>query len=278
MAEHGADQETMQSIVAVDNMLLNAYATVYKMAHKYISYQAFGCELSSLEEMTFAKIIVSDLWSVLDHCCTILYHRHYGTPSPSTAKKISFPTVNWKKNFIVAELAKLPGPAYAKFAGAFSSIQYQGERVVPPDTRAFYRLHFLRNKLTHRTMSNPEDRVNLQQLELLRDNNITESESEVATMIKVPREPWKKENEEYDEVPLLDVLYQACKVVEDRRDKLLNTIGEQKFNNRYVVELRKEGLIITLNNKRHELQCNKLQLESYGIATELDELRTIANC
>lgn len=147
------------------------------------------------------------------------------------------------------------------------------------EIKTFYRLHFLRNTLTHRTINIHGNRVDLQELEIFKDNmNISEGESEVAILISVPREPWKKDDYgTYDEVPLLDVLYRACKVVEDRRDKLLHTIDEYKFNDRYALELRKEELTITLNNKRHNLQHSHLHLECYGLEAELqhelEELR-----
>ena len=288
MAEHDqideADQETMavqasidDQIAAVDHMLLHAYATVYKLAVKYISFPYFGHDMSPTEEMMSAKTITSNLWSVLDYCCIILYHRYHGTPKPSTARQICFPcdyknrlpAADWEKKCFIVD--QLPDDAYAKFAGAFSSIQYQGEEDVPPETRAFYRLHFLRNTLTHRTIKiYGEEEVDIKQLEIFKDNNnITEGESELAIKITVPREPWNNENGEYDEVPLLDVLYEACKVVEVHRDKLLHTVDEQKFNKKYAFEITEEELVITLNNKRHELKHYKLHLECYGILAEL---------
>lgn len=275
-------------VVVVDSMLLNAYGTVHKMAVKYISFQDLSYELSATEEMLSAKNLVSNLWSVLDYCCIILHYKFRGTPTPSKARGISFPcdckksifresAVEWERKKIDGLLSDGAYERIGGFENVFSSIQLQ-EGAVPWETLTFYQLHFLRNTLTHNTINIHQERSS-HRLEIFQHCNIGTTETHAAMTIRVPREPWNKANLSSETVPLLDVLFRACKVVEDRRDKLMHTIGERKFSDKYAFNLTNEHLIVTLNAidpREYRVRYNQLHLECYGIEAELkDELQQL---
>lgn len=286
MAELVKDQ-----IVAVDNMLLNAWGTIYKMAVKYLDYNVHSYELSRTEEMMTAKKLVSDLWSVLEYCCIILCYNYDGVPNPKKARKIHFPCnytalssesadlEQWEKEQL-EDIAQLPTEEYEeKFQGAFSDVQFKGEAT--SDVNAFYRLHYLRNTLTHQSVNITGSDENGHQPEILRFHNIQRN-AQAAITVNLPIEPWKRNSTTMTSVPLLDVLFQACKVVEDRRDKLLGVIIDMKFRDKFDFKFSEEVLQVTFKqidkehsircNHEHLIRCNHLDLECYGMEAELKEL------
>ena len=91
------DPEAVQAFIKaqiqmIDNLLLNAYGTVYKVAAKQLVYRSSAYDLSPIEEILSAKNLFSNLWSILDFCCTILYS-HYNNKLPDIDPKtnIKFP-------------------------------------------------------------------------------------------------------------------------------------------------------------------------------------------
>lgn len=279
------DTHYVSEITAVDNMIFNAYGTVYKLAVKYASARHLAYKLSSTEEMLSAKNVVTNLWSVLDYCCIILHSKHNGVPTPKKASSIKFPCyckqatqqelAEWERNLYVKMLG-LPICDYIKFKGAFSGIQkFQNEQHAShADTLTFYRLHFLRNTLTHNTTYIYKGRVDFQTLNTPDFKKITtENDTQVMT-IEVPKEPWSEKAwsekaQEVDNIPLLDVLFQACKVVEDRRDKLLHTLDEGKFSRKYAFNVTEKHLTVTFDDEGYKMQHSHLHLECYGMQAEI---------
>ena len=81
-----------QQIEAIDRMLFNAFGTAYKIAAKYLIYKDIGHQWSASEELLMAKNLVTNLWSVMDYCCILIYTRSVRRrPDPATARQISTP-------------------------------------------------------------------------------------------------------------------------------------------------------------------------------------------
>lgn len=273
-------------IAAVDNMLLNAWGTVYKMAVKYLDYNILSYELSHTEELLSAKNLVANLWSVLEYCCIILCYRYHGIPSPARARKIHFPcdyhklprspqlvedeVVEWEKKQL-KPIAELPLEVYNKeFQGAFSDVQFKGR--ADSSTRAFYWLHFLRNTLVHQSINITAEDKDRHRPIIFEVHNIDRN-AQAAITVELPVKPWEKNSTDKEPVPLLDVLYQACEVVQNRRDKLMGVIGEEKFMNKFDFDFSEKVLEILFRQvaTRCPIRCNQLHLECYGMEADLKE-------
>ena len=273
-------------VAVVDDLLLNAYGTVYKMAVKYSTIRKANYQLSPTEEMLSAKNIVSNLWSVLDYCCMILWYKYPDDDddsTPSLAKFIKFPCdmrkelldttpedkVAWEKERLESIAFKLTTVAdYEKFKGAFTDIQYTNKNNVPDKVMTFYRLHYLRNVLTHR-------HINITGtyepwIPKIYDCRSIYRYGQAAITISVPTEPWVETCEEKTPVPLVDFLIEACDVVKERRDKLFGTWGEVEFDENFEFNFTEKLLGIKLKHMKDF--CNichhTLHLECYGLEAE----------
>ena len=281
------DKMIEAQIAVVDNMLLNAWGTVYKMAVKYLDFEVYTYELSRTEELLIAKNLVSNLWSVLEYCCIVLCYKYHGIPKPADARKIGFPcdryvlncspsqedVMKWELGQLEAKLnMELPLKVYEeKFKGAFSDVQFQGG-VATDDVKHFYRLNFLRNTLTHQRIDINGDNVQGHYPEIFRVHGIGRNARAFVT-VKLPIEPWVPNSTNMKPEPLLDVLYQACKVVESRRNKLLGVLEQGVFRDRFDFKFSEEVLKIMFTqmevNSECPIRCNDLHLECYGLEAEL---------
>ena len=83
-----------KQIDAIDNLLINAYGTVLKSKVKREMYVMKSYDLLEMEEMLLAKNLYSNLWSVLDYCCTIIYcwyNNRIPNPEEGRELKLQFP-------------------------------------------------------------------------------------------------------------------------------------------------------------------------------------------
>ena len=270
-------------------MLLNAWGTIYKMAVKYLAYDKFSYELSPTEEMLSAKNIVADLWSILDHCCMILCYKYRGIPDPRTARKVHFPCEyqgqnSWDQNswdnweFKELELINptLNMPLYLeKFQGVFSAVQYQGTS--DPDILAFYQLYFLRNTLLHQSINIAAGNRDRHMPLILQYSHINRN-AKAAITVNLPAQPWERYSTNKIPQPLIDVLYNACNMVQGRRDKLLGAIGEKTFGEKFGFTFTENGNKLEITFKlatpdpiRCKICRNQLHLECYGMEADLKD-------
>lgn len=273
------DKRIKAQVATVDNMLLNAWGTIYKMAVKYLAYDKISYELSPTEEMLSAKNIAADLCSILDHCCMILcYNSVRGIPSPKRARQINFPCVydqsdtsdRWELQQLKLIDPKVDHASHVgKYRGIFSKVQFQG--TADPDVVAFYQLHFLRNTLLHQSIVITGNNEGGHTPLILKHSHIDRN-TKAAITVNLPTKPWDRDSREKKPQPLVDVLYSACIIVQDRRDKLLGIIGEKKLGEKFGFHFTEKMLEITFKQAtRCTINCNQLHLECYGMEAELKE-------
>ena len=272
----------------IDDLLLNAYGTVYKFAAKQLIHKSGEYELSSTEEMLSAKNLFSNLCSILDFCCTALYSHHNNEiPTLEQGMKIKFPCSyniqdsleQWEED----KISQLLGyyTVTDTLEGIFHHVQfiYEGPTAVKRQVYYFYLLRYLRNTLTHHSI---EIRFLPRELEgkvpdILQELGLQDIDERlcVASEITIPKRPWLgyyDTDRSTESVPLLDVLYQSCRVVEECRDKILSTIGEEKFGDKFKFKITMEQLKVTLRNGFNKVFHHKaLHLECYGMEAELKE-------
>ena len=153
-------------VESIDKFLLNAYGTVYKLIQKIVVYKRRERNINERGEELIAKTLTSDLWSVLDYCCMVLYcHVNHEKPSPQFARdNIKFPC-NFDKKIDTMEklqawerkcLENMVFIGKKNYRGVFDHVQYipklpkeetkrlQAEQKIPEKVKTFYRLHFLK--------------------------------------------------------------------------------------------------------------------------------------
>ncbi len=188
---------------AIDNILLNAHGTVYKFAVKQIICADIEYLVSRTEEILSAKNLVSNLWSVLDFCCTILYSYYNNRlPTLKQGMQIKFPCYfsktnetheEWEKKRLETMLQpEVSAEMLSSLSGIFQHVQLKnvGEDADnSPDVYYFYLLHFLRNTLTINSINiditqNHEELVPdvLKQLDKVKVHR--------ASVVRVPTKPW----------------------------------------------------------------------------------------
>ena len=275
---------------AIDDILLNGYGTVYKFAIKRVISAQSEYVLSQTEERLSAKNLFSNLWSVLDFCCSILYCCHNNKlPTLEQGMKIKFPCnfnggvsiEGWEKRKISGILQKeVAVEVLSSLQGIFSHVQFRngGEADQSHDVYYFYLLQYLRNTLTHNSIdivfSPNHDKLVPEVPDIWRDLG---KEVNVSSQILVPTKPWldssRNNRSSHQCKPFLDVLYNVCQVVEKCRDQILATTPWQKtFREKYTFELTNSQLIITHgNDKPMKLYHQGLHLECYGVEAELKE-------
>lgn len=272
------DKFVQRQIDTIDRLLLDAYGTVYKLAVKNIVFEQRAVELSESDEMITAKTLICNLWSVLDYCCVILYcENNKVIPTPEDARKqaLKFPCAFSKElemephAWEEKKLKKMIGNGI-DYKDIFSPVQnYAGNDT---DTiKTFYWLHFLRNTLTHNNILITN--TSRCELKIWEGHTIT---PKVTITIGVPLEPWSDAScnrpEDYEQLPLIDILFDSCKVVTERRDKILSLHSkfEDKFNFKFVTtpsltveisQLIPESKTTTLSTLTH--------LECYGVLVDL---------
>lgn len=260
-----------EQVKAIDNMLLNAYGTSYKFAAKSIVFVKVGHDFSPVEELLTAKNILSNLWSVLDHCSFALYSSFYGTPMPKVAREIKF---QFKKNENeLNDWAKkklnLGGKDYHKFVDALRDVPLKDPEV-DATSKEFHRLHYLRNLFTHRTVDIIDEDLTHQKVpNMLKKLGV---EPEISLMINVPEKPWSDLSNAEEPVPLLNVLMRSCKIVEVIRDKLLSQVGGKKFKDKFDFVFNEEMLEITAFESDYKIVTHydlvHLHLKCYGLDGE----------
>lgn len=254
-----------QQIEAIDRMLFNCYGTTYKIAAKYLVQKTCMIWLNEIDELMLVKLLVTNLWSILDYCCILYFAKHINRrPNPVEARNISVPITFQKKK------------QKRKEAGLcdilFKDLQYT---VQNSKTETFYRLHFLRNALTHRTVViTDRDREDsfpdiLQGLTL---------EAEYKMRVLVPKQPWSDESCEnrsnYASLPLLNVLMAACELVKERRDMILmQEFGVGPFAEEFKFNLNQKDLQVTLSRQPEPAakRCTHLHFHCYGLEAEYNK-------
>lgn len=258
------------SIEAVDRMLLNAYGSVYKIAAKCIVYKEINHWWSETEELLTAKNILANLWSCLEYCCNILYTKKKGRPNPQTARKIFIPC-----NF--------PGqptkqPLIADFSIMFSELQFTDEERVNEDIRTFYLLHHFRNTLAHRTIAITGNRGSEMPKMLMEK---LKEVPEVAVSIYVPNSPWKNEScnkdcfpdgaHDYKCIPLLDLLYDSCRLVQRKRDQILQHADKKNFRSfDFKFSIDDRFLTVSSSGVPRHIRIKRLHLKCYGLEREYE--------
>ncbi len=197
-------------VAAIDNILLNAYGTVYKMAVKNFRLPENSYQLSKTEEMLSAKNVVSNLWSVLDYCCMTLHYKYHDIPTPTKARRIKFPcdheglsyssnpaeVKKWGKKIeqIVEQESAAVTLDYEQFKSLFSEVQFKKEGPVTEDITAFYQLHFLRNMLTHQSIVITPNGIDGHNKPQIYQHHELDIGAQAAITIGVPEEPWKNDD------------------------------------------------------------------------------------
>lgn len=267
-----------KQILAIDNLLMNAYGTMYKSAVKHCYYDEYELNFSKMGEMLLAKNLQSDLWSVLDYCCTLVYYwYHKKIPTPSIQRQLSFPCIfdkklllsdEWEKDKLKEMLGvvKLDDSKYQKLKGVFHEVQYNGGYPTQ-ENEHFYLLHFLRNRLTHGSLQfeyncqeqTPVRSVALKQLGMT---------ANVLTTIEIPQFqfPWLRDTKLYRS--LLDIHYGCCKFVEKFRDNIIRRLELSQPTFEETVELKLLTKEKKLKLNKSEICYFKLHFKCYGLEGE----------
>lgn len=266
----------------IDRMLLNAYGTTYKIAAKYLIYQEISHEWSATEELLLAKNLVTNLWSVLDYACYLLYVTKNGKPSSKIARKIAapcyFPKKKVPKEDKAQKVAAHAGEAQTgrktqkattneeatllEIEALFQDLQYSEEKQASDDVFTYYRLHFLRNTFTHRTIivtGNSEEQIPAML------QGITRTVPEVAVSIQLPKSPWESDLEHFETVSLLDFLFKSCELVKKQRNKILQNTFQ------FGIRLESEQLVVQFPDTSMVQNHKDLHLKCYGLEQEYEE-------
>ena len=190
-----------QQIEAIDRMLFNAYGTTYKIAAKYLVQKKCMIWLNEIDELLQVKMLVTNLWSILDYCCILYSTKDTKTrPNPVKARNISVP---------ITFEGKAKKKKTYECDGLFEDLQFAQKT---EDMETFYRLHFLRNALTHRTVVISDREGGDRLPKVLQGLN---PEAEYKMRVCVPKRPWSdescKEPNDYTLLPFLDVLMDLSK-------------------------------------------------------------------
>ena len=268
-------------IVAIDKLLINAYGTVLKSRVRHKLYKS---ELSKDEEMLLAKNLYSNLWSVLDYCCTIIYCWHHNEiPNPQEGRECKFATTfkfnknleEWEKEelnrILLREELKEKRKEYKEgeykkreqewiydeLIGKYDKLKgilYEIQRTAHNKPRKyFYLLHFLRNQLIHRSIQF--------QLDFSREK----------VEIKVPEEPWENAScddlDGYKAKSLTDIHLRCWKVAKEYRDKLIDKLDLRRPHPQDRDQRRQDLQPYHLRPRRQDLQPYHLrqqpQLEAF---------------
>ena len=278
-------------MVAIDSLLINAYGTMYKLVVKHTSFDDICYMFSEIEEMLLTKNLQSDLSSVLDYCCTIIYcWYHQREPTPEQGRKLSFPCVfkellkphsnpeRWEREKLKYMLGVKVDHRYEDLKGIFYEVQYKGGAATQK-IKDFYLLHFLRNKFTHRSLQFcfSQRLQQIQKSEVLKQLSM---EANVLATIEVPPEPWVSDSlentKDYVSESLLDIHYRCCKFVEEFRDNLLRRLQlvplHVPFSETVQFRLTPQKLTFKPANSKGESRlCNLLHLGCYGLEGDFKE-------
>lgn len=310
MAVHDLKTEDFikKQVETIDRLLLNAYGTVYKLIAKNVAYKNRGCVVREMEEMLIAKNLTSDLWSVLDYCCLTL-SCHFNKEEPKSSilsKRIKFPCnfrtdisrekdcEEWEKKHLqelILNGKPLSDDDYEAFKRALSHVQHhcphQTKKVeVAEKVMTFYRLHFLRNIIAHSNIQITGEKQ-ATKFKALDPNKNSSSRSRriastLAVTITIPETPWSEDlPPKPTRLPLMDFLFDACELVEDCRDVILEPMGQRKFKDSFGFRLADNmnnrgaelAIVVFLNenNESKEVPLNYNHLECYGIEQDLKE-------
>ena len=268
-------------MVAIDSLLINAYGTMYKLIVKHTSFDNICYMFSEIEEMLLTKNLQSDLSSVLDYCCTIIYcWYHQREPTPEQGRKLSFPCdfkellksdsnpEKWEREKLKYMLGVEVDHRYKDLKGIFYEVQYKGGAVTQK-IKDFYLLHFLRNKFTHRSLQFQfSQHQQMKESVVLKKFNM---KSNVHATIKVPPEPWlsdsRENTNEYESEILLDIQYRCCDLVEKFRDGLMRRLQlAPPFSEIVQFKITPQQLTFKPANSKGESQlCGLLHLGCYGL-------------
>lgn len=297
-------------VKTIDRLLLNAYGTVYKLIAKNVAYRNRLCPPHEREEMLIAKNLISNLWSVLEYCCIVLrWHFNKGElKSLILSKNNHFPCnfkadireekgkKEWEKEHLKKMILRksISDDEYkdfkASFGDALSHVQHtwptHGERTkveVKEKWKTFYWLHFLRNTIAHSNMQikGRDERKKIAALdpEKNKHSKCQGITTVLAVTIRVPTTPWNT-SESTKQIPLLDFLFDACRLVKKCRNKILTKMGYETFKNSYgfilneTTKNRATELNITvllLNEPTPPVPVYYTHLNCYGIEQDLEE-------
>ena len=275
-------------MIVIDSLLINAYGTMYKLVVKHTSFDNICYMFSEIEEMLLTKNLQSDLSSVLDYCCTIIYcWYHQREPTPEQGRKLIFPCdfkellksdsnpEKWERKKLQDMLGVEVDDRYEDLKGIFYEVQYKGGAVTQK-IKDFYLLYFLRNKFTHRSLQFCFSQ-RLQKSEVLK---LLSMEANVLATIKVPPEPWvsdsRENTEDYVSESLVDIQYRCCKFVEEFRDDLLRRLQlaplHVPFSETVQFQLTPQQLTFKPANSKGESRlCGLLHLGCYGLEGDFKE-------
>ena len=286
-----APQLVQDQISTINDMLLNAYSTVYKLAARIILHDKKQHEISTRQEVLLTKTLLNNLWSVLDCCSRLIfcwYHGKEPTVQEARERSIKFPCEftqlskhnrdpnQWEKKrlslVLLARYNDIDQDTYKQLEGVFHTVQYKGSESPDKNTHNFYQLYYLLSHFTRNLLYIEEASTEYHNPEMLKDLYISPS---TAVMVTVPANPCIEDSTLLN-VPLLDTLYQSCEIVATIRDNVVQTLFKQsKFGESFRFELswdkfkvqaeRDGGRVIT------ELPFELLHLECYGIEAELSQ-------
>lgn len=287
-----------QQRAAADSLLMNAYGTVYKFAVKNAWYLKIGYSLSPTEEMLSAKNLVSNLSSVLDYCCVLLYCHHHNTqPTPHHMRRIKFPcdfnelsnegieAEEWERRKLsqILGVRSITNGEYQPLRGIFLGVQNRvvGQGPVQKPVADFYLLHYLRNTLVHRSILIDFRQEDCQYLSNVLQLRTLQGMS-VNAFVDVPTHPWLDESRNnsntHVKASLFDVLYRSCRFVEECRDDMLRRlqtrqiVDAQPFQTHYQLQLTSTELTLNIaTNTTARCLWNLLHLDCYGIEAEFKE-------
>ena len=285
---------------AIDSLLMNAYGTVYKFAVKNSWYFKIGCSLNPMKEMQLAKMLVSNLWSVLDYCCAILFYTaHRRQPTPEEARHVKFPcditgqllqpqadAQTWERqriSWILGRNRVIGHRQYTAWRGIFLRVQNQlrGQGPVQEQVADFYLLHYLRNTLVHRSILIDFRQEDCQYLSNVLQLRTLQGMS-VNALVDLPTHPWLDESRNnsntHVKASLFDVLYRSCRFVEECRDDMLRRlqtrqiVDAEPFQTHYQLQLTSTELTLNIaTNTTARCLWNLLHLDCYGIEAEFKE-------
>ena len=218
-----------------------------------------------MEELLCVKNLLSNLWSVLDYCCILLYAKKNGIPNAAKSRKISVPCHfgGKPKKTLVPDIDS-----------AFQDVQYTGES--NEKIKTFYWLHFLRNIFSHKTilMATTTGQQTPQMLAKIQQN------PEIAIDIRVPEFPWNddscNQDENYHPKPLLDLLFNSCELVENKRDEVftllkLENSEDKKFSDRFEFHFSPTYLTVTFGDTTKAQRLKDLHFTCYGLEMEFQD-------
>ena len=149
-----APQLVQDQISTINDMLLNAYSTVYKLAARIILHDKKQHEISTRQEILLTKTLLNNLWSVLDCCSRLIfcwYHGKEPTVQEARERSIKFPCEftqlskhnrdpnQWEKKrlslVLLARYNDIDQDTYKQLEGVFHTVQYKGSESPDKNTQ-----------------------------------------------------------------------------------------------------------------------------------------------